>query len=459
MPKNKLFTLVSLIALLAMIAAAAAVASRVTPQALNQSDPDMLVPAASKVNPNFKAQPVAGAPATRPWANFRVNTDSSSESQNEPFVAVNPSNPSHLVVGANNWAGGNGQFDVTAYASFDGGRTWTASQPYVNRNASRLNAADSTVAFGADGSVYFAFVAFGPADGAVAVSRSVDGGRTWTSQTWATAFTSAADKPTLAQGNGNLYLFWQTASALLGRVSSNNGASWGATVTVAAGGRNASPVVDAKGAVNVFYTAGNNLQMSRSTDNGASYRTTTVSTATPLQPRAAQFRATVYPTAGAGADGALYVAWADGRNAGHGNDILAAVSRDGGSTWSVPTVVNHDSGVADQLMPALTVGADGAVTVAWLDTRNDAARVNYDVYMARTDPKAASMGFNFGDNVRVTNVASNPNNDPRLQGSMIGDYFAIAAGAGVVYPVWTDTRNNNEDIFLAPVPVTSGSNN
>jgi hypothetical protein len=78
MPKNKLFTLVSLIALLAMIAAAAAVASRVTPQALNNSDPDMLVPAASKVNPNWKAQPVVGAPATRPWANLRVNTDSSS---------------------------------------------------------------------------------------------------------------------------------------------------------------------------------------------------------------------------------------------------------------------------------------------------------------------------------------------------------------------------------------------
>ncbi|HXR43685.1 MAG TPA: sialidase family protein, partial [Pseudolysinimonas sp.] len=38
---------------------------------------------------------------------------------------------------------------------------------------------DPTVAFGPDGAVYFGFVAFGPADGAVAVSRSLDGGRTW----------------------------------------------------------------------------------------------------------------------------------------------------------------------------------------------------------------------------------------------------------------------------------------
>ena len=119
--------------------------------------------------------------------------------------------------------------------------------------------------------------------------------------------------------------------------------------------------------------------------------------------------------------------------------------------------VNRDGGSADQLMPALAVGSDGAVTVAWLDNRNDSNNYNYDVYMTRST-SAVSGGLRFGNEQRVTNVASNPDNDPRTQGTLIGDYFAIGAGAGLVYPVWTDTRNNNEDIFVAPITVNNPAN-
>jgi hypothetical protein len=68
---------------------------------------------------------------------------------------------------------------------------------------------------------------------------------------------------------------------------------------------------------------------------------------------------------------------------------------------------------------------------------------------------ARSVNGTFSANQRVTTVSSNPYNDPRTQGTMIGDYFALAAGADAVYPVWTDTRNNNEDIFMARIPVAT----
>ncbi len=282
----------------------------------------------------------------------------------------------------------------------------------------------------------------------MAVSKSLDGGLTWASQTWATSFTSGADKPAIAAGNGNLYLYYQN-NALYGRVSSDGGASWSQAVMIEAGGRNAAPVVDSKGNVSVFYTMRNNIRVARLAAGSDGYRVSTVASATPLQSRPTQYRASIYPAAGVDGNGNLYVAWADGRNSGQGNDILYSRSADG-SSWSAPVTLNTDGTSADQLMPALAVSANGAVTAIWLDNRNDPANVNYDVYTA-----TAKDGVNFGANQRVTNISSNPYNDPRMQGRMIGDYFGIAAGNGVVYAAWADSRNNNQDIYMAPIALAS----
>jgi hypothetical protein len=450
-PKGKLLIAFSFAAVLGIMAAAMSFAGGTRSVAVSSSDPDLLLPSTNIVKPaNWQPAAVKAAPVNVPWANLKVNSDSTDEAQNEPYIAVDPKNAQHLVVAANSWQAGNGQFEVYVYASFDGGRTWSASQPYINRNASRLNGADPTVAFGADGAVYASFVAFSPADGAVAVSRSVDGGRTWASQSWATSFVGgAADKPALVAGNAGLYLFWQ-GSGLFARMSQDNGATWGTASLVDSVGRNAAPVVTQNG-VTVFYTRGNNLMAATPFGKSVSDGPVLVSAVTPLQARPTHYRASVYPTAGVDARGTLYVAWADGRNLGRGNDILISRSADG-AHWSSPAVVNNDSGRSDQLMPALSVSADGAVTVAWLDNRNDANNYNYDVYLAR-----ASDGVNFSNNQRVTSVSSNPDNDWRTGGTMIGDYFALATGAGVAYPVWTDTRNGNQDIFLAPVAVPQPS--
>ena len=450
MSRSKSLLALGLVALLAAVAILGMIAGPGGSQ-VAANDAGLTVPKSMALSPNWKPQPVSGEAVNLAWSNIRVNNDSTNEAQNEPFVAVNPANANHIVVGANSWQVGNGYFEVFAYVSFDGGRTWSASQPYINRNASRINAADPTVAFGANGSVYFAFVALSPAQGAVAVSSSNDGGLTWASQTWATSFNSGADKPAIAAANGSLYLYYQNSS-LYSRVSSNGGATWSDAVAIEAGGRNAYPVVDSKGNVTVFYNTNSSIKMARpgGSDTGA-YSVSTVANTVALQPRAAQYRANIYPAAGVDGAGNLYVAWADGRNAGHGNDILLTRSVNGGRSWSAPALVNTDAGNADQLMPAVAVSKGGAVTISWLDTRNDATNVNYDVYMAQS-----ANGVSFSANQRVSSVSSNPYNDPRTQGTMIGDYFASAAGAnGLVYTFWADTRNNNEDIYMAPIAAPS----
>jgi hypothetical protein len=452
MPKFKPFLVIGLIVLLGVVAALGAFAAssaRVT--VASNSGPGLTVPQANMpMDTNFKAKPAVGANSTSnvAFANIKVNPDSSNEAQNEPFVAVDPNNANHIVVGANSWLVGGGHFEVFAYVSFDKGKTWASSQPYIDRNASRINAADPTVSFGPDGKVYYGFVALTPATGAVAVSTSLDGGLTWSSQNWVTSFSDSADKPAIAAGNGKLYVFYQNQS-LLWTSSANGGATWSAAKTIEFGGRNAAPVVDRNGNVSVFYNTDNAIKMSSITRPSFS-TTVQVSNAVALQGRPTHYRAGVYPAAAVTPNGTFYVAWADGRNAGHGNDILYSRSTNG-QVWSAPAVLNTDNSSADQLMPSLAVGSDNSVTVAWLDNRNDPANVNYDVYMARS-----VNGVNFGANQRVTSISSNPNNDPRTQGSLIGDYFAMASSGTSVYTAWTDTRNNNEDIYFAPL---SASNN
>ncbi len=455
MAKNRPLLLAALAGLLGLVTAMAFLVGSGSQGQAAASNSNLTVPSANmSLNPNWKAQPATGERVQLPWANIKVNNDNSQEAQNEPFVAVDPNNAKHIVVGANSWQVGNGHFEVFAYVSFDGGQTWASSQPYIDRNGGRINAADPTVAFGANGDVYFAFVALTPAQGAVAVSRSLDGGLTWTSQTWATSFAIGADKPSMAAAGGKLYLFYQSG-ALYSSVSGDGANTWSSAAVVDAAGRNAAPVVDSRGGLSVFYNTANSIKMSRiALDSNSGFVSTLVANTVALQQRAAGYRAGIYPAAGVDASGNMYVAWADGRNTGHGNDILLSRSVNNGQTWTAPVTVNTDAGNADQLLPSLAISKSGAVSVAWLDTRNDSSNVNYDVYISTS----FNGGQTFGANQRVTNVSSNPNNDPRTQGTMIGDYFAMASGNGVVYTLWTDTRNNNEDIFMAPVPVASPSN-
>src|SRR6476659_5479743 len=98
MHKNKLFMLATLVTVLGLVAAAALAVGRSTPVVSMPADADMMMPPANiPLNPAWKAQP-GGAAVTLPWTNVRVSNDGSSESKNEPFVAVDPHNAQHLVV-------------------------------------------------------------------------------------------------------------------------------------------------------------------------------------------------------------------------------------------------------------------------------------------------------------------------------------------------------------------------
>jgi hypothetical protein len=122
-----------------------------------------------------------------------VNVTDDTTAQNETPLAVNPRNAQNFIVGGNDWNYNDG---CSVNASFDGGRSWTATLPngflpgvtkYTNDpsvpGTGRYDyGGDPAVAFGPDGVAYYAcfgYQAVSPYNVVLLLSRSTDGGRTW----------------------------------------------------------------------------------------------------------------------------------------------------------------------------------------------------------------------------------------------------------------------------------------
>jgi hypothetical protein len=176
--------------------------------------------------------------------------------QNETTIAANPTNALNLIAGANDYrvcCDFTGLNDGTgwAYYSFDGGATWHNVQlPGLTAETggagifNKLDSAgDPVVAFGPDGTAYYANIVFSrvsPAS-AIVVSVSQDGGQTWSAPR-TVSFNDAAnffnDKVWIAAGpNGQVVVTWTRfnsgphgagylASPIVGAYSGDHGKTW-----------------------------------------------------------------------------------------------------------------------------------------------------------------------------------------------------------------------------------------
>ena len=136
-----------------------------------------------------------------------------------------------------------------------------------------------------------------------------------------------------------------------------------------------------------------------------------------------------------GGDGAVHVAWEDERT---DHDVRVASAPVGSLTFGGSVRVNDDLGNAWQHEPALDVDAQGILYAAWWDRRD----VDPYVYVATS----SDGGATFGANRRVTATAG-PEFEP-----------ALAVHGGRVYAVWQDGRSGvGRDIYLASAATPDGS--
>jgi hypothetical protein len=419
-----------------------------------------------------------------------ANVDMSNEQgpQSETSIAIDPSIASQLVGGSNEIF----RLPMRGYFSGDGGASWGAVDlplpPPIARNGFDFGS-DPGVAWDANGNVYYSYiVVFFSTGGSIngtelAVARSSDGGKSWTS----TYFNLGGpgqfnDKPMITvDTNPNspnfntIYVAWDTTVIGKGGPSSSGvqlshstdgGRTFSTPVVVSDthGGQRfgigADPFVGPDGTVYVAWHDITNAILVRSSgDGGNTFGPITTVAATRI-PFAAAIPpqntrgALVYPACGADRStgsfrGRLYCSWMDDN--GHGNtDIFLATSTNKGSTWSAPLTVNDDGGGSFQFNQWLAVDpVNGAVDLSWNDSRNDLTNASTDVYFAQS----TNGGAGISPNVKVTSASTNETVTGADLGNQYGDYEGIDASGGVVHPIWTDRRASvaalDEEAFTA----------
>ncbi|HEY5985823.1 MAG TPA: sialidase family protein [Streptosporangiaceae bacterium] len=352
--------------------------------------------AASAVDVQANQPQVAGDPSSNATARFPTNK------QNEPTIAVNPTNPSLLVAGANDeqrqppCGPGPVRGSVPAndcsffpgvgtdgvYTSSDGGASWTnrGLLPGFSDNRRNLQSdGDPRVVYGPRPDASGSFASARAADAFVSGVRAYYGGL-------------AEFAPGSQQGQ-------QAPELLTVSTSDNNGVSWSDPVIAANGhgflfndkedvwvdrnpnspffGRVYVSWTQFRGSAFTFF--GEPVRVAFSDDGGKTW-------SKERQLSAAQnigLGGRQGSTVRTGPDGTVYVVWEDSDV--NGFKQVVAVSHDGGVTFSRPIDIArvHDiqdpipgANFRDNSFPSLAVDqSTGAVFAAWADLRNGTGRI------------------------------------------------------------------------------------
>jgi hypothetical protein len=409
-----------------------------------------------------------------PQLAFGNNVDASHEcgSQSETSIAINPANPSNVIAGSNEIQ----RLPMRAMFSTDGGHTFTGVDlplpPPRTRNGFDFGS-DPGLAFDSKGNAYYSYIiVFFSKGGSIngtemAVSRSSDGGATWTPTFFApqTGEGQFNDKPmitvdTTSAHHDRIYVAWDNATGNSSSIKNGNnvvlsfsddgGSTFSAPVSVSGnfvgktGGIGADPYVAPNGDLHVAWQDYAHLVITDavSKDGGLTFsppHVISLVNAFQFNVAAQAVRgALVYPACGAFGT-ALYCSYMNGSDSA--SNVFVAKSTDGGTTW---TSTQMPAG-GDQFNQWLAVDpSNGSVNVAYYDSGTHGATATRYTLARSTDA---------GKTYTTSPIANAPTDEsccaPSVNlGNQYGDYEGIAALGGVVRPVWTDRRQEVIDLGL-----------
>lgn len=452
---------------------------------------------------NFTVAPLVLASGPSPFANCTIGGPGTNyvNAEVEPWVAVNPTDPSNIVAvwQQDRWNNGGAHGLVTG-VSHDGGQTWARTWAHFSfcsggtaANGGDFDrASDPWVTFAPNGHAYQISLS-ASADlltSGILVSKSADGGDTWSEPVTLIRETSAFnfnDKESITADPTNsnfVYAVWdrsrkpgENASfnalhsfAFRGDImfsrTTNAGASWetprsllptnanlftiGNQIVVLPNGTLVDVFALGKGSgiqrsVNPF-----TFSLIRSSDQGLTWSKVidistdqAVSVRDPDTGQAVRTGAGLPEVAVDPNNGMLYVVWEDARfSGGAHNDVALSMSTDGGLTWTAPVKINQTTNNAAAFTPSVEVAANGTVAVTYYDFRNNtpASGVPTDYWIVHCHATCTNAA-----NWSETHVAGpfDIETAPVARGFFLGDYEGLATFGNVFAPFFIQTNSGN----------------
>jgi len=438
--------------------------------------------------------------------------------EEEPWVDVNPTNPNNLIAvwQQDRWSNG-GARGLATGVSFDGGVTWTTTYPHFSicaggtaaNGGNYERASDPWVSFSPNGAAYQISLSVSFSLGvqglnAVLVSKSTDGGSTWSEPV--TLKRDSGDRDSSFAFNDKesitadptdsryAYAVWDrfvtpagtSMASLAGFFNSRSfrQPTWFARTTD--GGQTWEParkIFDASefngtlgnqiavlpngDLVNVFDffllnsnkhgLRGANIAVIRSTDKGVTWSREIIvakdlsqGALDPDTSRPIRAEGGIPEVAVDRSNGNLYVIWQDTRFS-RVDEIALSMSTDGGRSWSAPIKVNQTprSPVAlnqQAFVPNIRVADDGTVAVTYYDFRNNEANtgVPTDYWIVHCHANCANAA-NWGDEAHLGGPFD-IEQAPAARGPFgffLGEYEGLTSVGNTFRPVFIQVNNGN----------------
>ncbi len=415
-----------------------------------------------------------------------VNVSATTGNQAESFVNVNPTNTNNLVATSNT----NSTSIFRAYST-DAGATWTRGTV-----ATGVACCDGQAAWDSFGNLFLVYI--NSSVNQINVILSTDGGATFSAPV--TAGTGSVDQPSIAVGNGSVWVDWNQSGSMVARGAPVTGlGAWGPfnaqqaipSATGSFGGIAVGPGPNG-GKVIVTYqspTGGQgpatifaNVDADGLGAGGFGARITVTSTNVggfdfiPAQSgRSIDAEAgLVWDATGGPFNNRIYLVYTDETvNENNDTDIMMRTSTDDGATWTAPVRVNDDATTNSQFLPYVTLDStSGTVAVGFHDCRNDNGVPgpggtnmipNDDAEYYGTF--STDGGATWAPNRRLSGGFSNA--AAAGNGIDFGDYVGLDARAGKLYAMWADNANcdgtnpngtlHQFDLYADPLMLTAGT--